>query len=80
MNRNQLIVLAIAVVATIAMLLYPPYMMGLTGSHMGYYFALQLPVTVSTFGTVDAALLALQIGVTWITAVGAILGLRSRDD
>lgn len=78
MNRTQLLVLAVAMIATVAMLLYPPYMVGLTGSPLGYHFAPQLPATVAAFGTVDAGRLLLQTGATWIVAAALLLALRTR--
>lgn len=76
MKRPELAIVVLATALTVGMLLYPPYMTALTGSHMGYYFAPQLPPLVSAFGSLDTGRLLLQLAALWGIATGLLLALR----
>lgn len=76
MNKLQLIALVVAVALSLAMLLYPPYMVSLTGSHLGYYFAFNRPGMVDAFGTLNTGRLLLQLLAVWAVAVMAAIALR----
>lgn len=80
MSRPALAVLMVGIAATVAMLLYPPWMMGLTGSHLGYYFAFQQPAMVEAFGRLDVGLLVMQLAILWAVTGGILIALRGRDD
>ena len=76
MNIKQLAWLAIAVAITVIILLYPPYMMSLTGTDMGYHFAFNLPQMVASFGVINTGKLLIQLAMLWAIAAGFFLAMK----
>ncbi|MDI1301267.1 MAG: hypothetical protein PSX71_05140 [bacterium] len=76
MNKNQLTLLAIAVALTVIVLLYPPYMMSLTGADMGYHFLFNLPAIISAFAVINTGKLLIQLAILWAIAAGFFFSMK----
>lgn len=76
MNSNRFLILILAVIATGAMLLYPPYIITATGSDLGYHFVFQKPVMVEALGSMNKGRLLLQAGGLWALTIVLLFFVR----